>query len=360
MATTGFDLITHQFDLRTNGLIIFGLLFVTWLFGVVPILTSNPQYPISNIPFYALGSLLCFLPFLAAHAAIALPGTGVERLVAIYYAYLFLVILAAAGALMIGRGQSSKFKVQSSNLRGRALSFGFWILSFLLILNTNLKTTQADVYYKFGLSSEEMGKIDEAIGIYRRAIQLAPGWEQYYASLGWAYGLKAAATPDADQETALFGESLEALDHAHQMSPLDPDVLTKLGHVYWNWSALTSDAEQRAEKLEAALSYYRQAVALSPLNHGHLLKDKIVQAHLHLGEIYADLGKLSQAAEAYQKAREMAPDRYESHEGLALVYRQSGRLDEALEEAKMARDLATEEEKPALDDLIAQIEAQKP
>jgi len=107
-----------------------------------------------------------------------------------------------------------------------------------------------------------------------------------------------------------------------------------------------------------ALSYYRQAVTLSPLNHGHLLKDNIVKAHLHLGEIYADLGKLDLAAEAYQKASEMAPDSYESRKGLALVYRQLGRLDEALEEARTARDLAPEEERPGLDDLIAELEAQ--
>jgi len=357
LATTGFDLITHQFDLSANGLIIFSLLFITWLFGAVPILSSNIQYPIS---LYALGSLLCFLPFIAAHAAVALPGAGVERLVAIYYAYLFLVILAIAGALMIGSIQSSKLKAQSSNLRRRALSFGFWILALLLIFNTNVKAAQADVYYKFGLSSEEMGKLDEAIAIYRRAIELAPRWEQYYASLGWAYGLKAAATSDVQEEGALFQKSLEALDHAHQMAPLDPDIITKLGHVYWNWGALTPDPQQRAEKLEAALSYYQQAVALSPLNHAHLLKDKIVQANLHLGETYADLGELGQAEEAYQKASEMAPDSYESRKGLALVYLKLGRLDQALEEAKTARELAPEGERAGLDDLISQIEAQRP
>jgi len=359
LATTGFDLITHQFDLRVNGPVVFGLIFVTWLLSGIPILTSNIQYPIPNISTYALGSLFCLLPFMAAHAAIALPGAGVERLVAIYYAYLFLVILAVAGILAIGR-QTSSIKRQTLNVKRRALSFGFWILALLLILNTNLKAAQADVYYKFGLSSEGMGKLDESIAIYRRAIQLAPRWEQYYASLGWAYGLKAATTSDVQEEAALFEKSLEALEHAHQMSPLDPDIITKLGHVYWNWSALTSDPEQRAKKLEMALSHYQQAVALSPLNHAHLLKDKIVQAHLHLGEIYAHLGKLGQAAEAYQKASGMAPDSHKSHKGLALVYLALGRLDEALEEAKRARDLAPEEEQSSLDDLISQIKAQKP
>jgi len=359
LATTCFDLITHQFDLRTNGPVIFGLVSATWLFSVMLFLTSNFQSPISNIATYASGSLFCFLPFLAAHAAIALPGTGVERLVAIYYVYLFLVILAVAGALTVGR-QASNVKRQASNVKRRILSFGFWILALLLVFNTNLKAAQADVYYKFGLSSEEAGKTDEAIAIYRRAIELAPRWARYYASLGWAYGLKAATTLDAQEEAALFEKSIETLEHAHRMSPLEPDIVTKLGHVYWNWSALTHDPQQRAGKLEVALSYYQQAVALSPLNHGHLLKDKIAQAHLHLGEIYAELGKLNQAEEACQKASEIAPDSYESHKGLALVYLELGRLDEALEEARRARELAPEEERAGLDDLISQIEAQRP
>ena len=359
LATTSFDLITHKFDLAVDGPVIFGLLFVIWLLGGIPTVISNFQSLISNTSTYALGSLFCFLPFMAAHGAIALPGTGVERLVAIYYIYLFLVILAVAGALTIGR-QAPSVKRRVSNVRRRALSLGLWILALLLVFNTNLKAAQADVYYKFGLSSEEMGKLDEAIAIYRRAIQLAPRWEQYRASLGWTYGLKAATIPDVQQEATLFKESIETLQHAYQMNPLDPDIITKLGHVYWNWSTLTPDPQQRAEKLEVALSHYQQAVALSPLNHGHLLKDKIVQVHLRLGEIYAELGKLGQAEEAYQKASEIAPDSYETHRGLALVYLELGRLDEALEEAKKAKELAPEEERAGLDDLISQIEAQRP
>jgi len=355
LATTGFDLINHQFDLRANGPAIFGLLFATWLFGAILILTSNLRSPISNLSTYALGSLLCFLPFIAAHAAIVLPGAGVERANIVYYAYIFLIILAVAFALMIGSNLSLPL------YRSRA----WWLYPIIgigalfLIFNTNLKAAQADIYYKFALSSEETGDIDKAIALYSRAIQLTPRWDQYYSSLGWAYGLKAVAASDANQKVALFEESRKTLEHAQQMSPLDPDIEARLGHVYWNWASLTPDLGQRAEKLEVALAHYRQAVALSPVNHGHLLKDNIVQTYLHLGAIYTSLGKLSQAAEVYQKANEMAPDSYEGHKGLASVYLQLGRLDEALEEARTARDLAPEEERPGLDDLIAQLEAQK-
>jgi len=359
LATTSFDLITHQFEPGAHGPVIFGLLFAILLFGGITISTSNLQSPISNISTYVLGSLFCFLPFIAVHAAIVLPGAGIERATSAYYAYIFSVIFAVAVALTIGSIQSSNFQLRTSSLRFWILSFGFWILSFLLILNTNLKAAQADIYYKFALASEEKGEVDKAISVYSQAIQLAPRWGQYYASLGWVYGLKAVAVSDADQMVALFEESLKTLEHAQQMSPFDPDITAKLGHIYWNWGSLTPDLGQKAERLEAALMHYEQAVTLSPLNHGRLLKDDMVQTYLHLGETYAASDKLSQAAEAYQKANETSPDSYEGHKGLASVYRQLGRLDEALEEAKTARDLAPEKEKPGLNDLIAQLEAQK-
>jgi len=194
------------------------------------------------------------------------------------------------------------------------LNSGFLILSFLvllLIFNTNLKVAQADIYYKFGLSSEETEEIDKAIALYHHAVKLAPHWDQYYASLGWAYGLKAATASDADQKADLFEESLKALEHARQMSPLDPDIMATLGHVYWNWGVLTPDPGQRAEKWEAAMAHYQRAVTLSPLNHGQLLKDNVARTYLCLGETYTAIGKLNQAVKAYREANKMAPDSYE-------------------------------------------------
>jgi len=355
LATTGFDLNTHQFDLRVNGPVVFGLLLAIWLLGGILTLVSNLQSPISNLSTYILSSLFCFLPFIAVHAVIVLPGAGIERATAIYYAYLFSVIFAVAVALMTG-----------SNPGLPVYRFRAWWLFpviaigvFLLVFNSNLKVAQADIYYKFGLSSERTGEIDKAIALYHRAIKLAPHWDQYYASLGLAYGLKAATAPDANQRVALFEESSTALEHARQMSPLDPDIMAALGHVYWNWGVLTPDPGQRAEKWEAAMAHYQRAATLSPLNHGQLLDDTIVLTYLRLGATYADLGKFSQAAGAYQQANEKAPDSYESHKGLTSVYLQLGRLDEALEEAKTARDLAPEEERPGLDSLIAELEAQR-
>ena len=73
------------------------------------------QLPTSNLSTYALGSLFCFLLFLAAHAAIILPGTGVERATFVYYVYIFLVIFAVAVALMLS--SNLNFQLPISNFQ---------------------------------------------------------------------------------------------------------------------------------------------------------------------------------------------------------------------------------------------------
>jgi len=317
LATTSFDLITHQFELSAHGAVIFGLLFAIWLFGAMLAPTSKLQTLNSKLSTYVLGSVFCFLPFIVTHAAIVLPGAGVERATYVYYAYVFSVVFAIAVVLTISGDLSLPFGTPFVKLRRNRRTlplyrFRYWwfyplicIVALLVILDTNLKATQADVYYKFALASEEDGEFDKAISVYSQAIQLAPHWSQYYASLGWVYGLKTVASSDADQRRALFEESLKTLEHARQMSPFDPDIIAKLGHIYWNWSSLTPDLGQKAERLEAAVAYYEQAVTLSPLNHKHLLKNDMVQTYLRLGETYAAMDKPSEAEKAYQKAGEL-------------------------------------------------------
>jgi O-antigen ligase len=348
LATTSFDLITHQLDLRAHGPVVFGLLVAIWLLG--GILT-----PISNLLAYILSSLFCFLPFIAVHAAMVLPGAGGTGSTTVYYVYIFSVIFAVAVALMTGR----KSRLPVYRFRAWWLYPLIGIGAFLLVFNSNLRVTEADIYYGAGLYSQETGEIDKAIALYHRAIKLAPHRDRYYVNLGLAYGQKASTASDVDQRVALIEESSKALKHAKQMNPLHPDIMAELGHVYQNWGVLMPDPGQKAEKWEAALAYYQGAVTLSPLSHGRLLKDDIVHTYLGLGATYADLGKFSQAAVAYQKATEKAPDSYWGHKGLVLVYQQLGRLDEALEEAKTARDLAVGEERPPWDDVIALLEAQR-
>jgi len=122
------------------------------------------------------------------------------------------------------------------------------IAVIVLILTTNLNVAKAGIYYKSGLAAESSQRMDEAIAIYRRAVELASHVDRYHLSLGWACGLRAVGTSDANQQLALFEHSCKESKRARDINPLDPDILATLGHVYWNWGGLTSDLMHRAKR----------------------------------------------------------------------------------------------------------------
>lgn len=363
LMTIGFDFIIPRFDFRANGPLIFGLFFAVWLLGGLIVTAEVGREKVSSqgggpspLLTYCVISLGWLLLFIIVHAAIAIPGTGIERVIIVYYLYHLLAVLAIAASLVMG------FTLSLPLCRGRT----WWLYPIIavgvifLVLTTNLNVAKADIYYKFGLAAESSQRIDEAIAIYRRAVELAPHVHRYHLSLGWAYGLKAMSTSDASQQLALFEYSCKELERAKEINPLDPDIMATLGHVYWNWGRLTPYLPQQAQRWEVALVHYRQATALSPQNQGRRLKDNMVQTYRHLGDVYTATGKLDQAIVAYKEAIEMASDDYLSHRNLAIVYQQLGLIKEAIIEAKAARELAPAEEGAELDSLIAQLEMQKP
>jgi tetratricopeptide (TPR) repeat protein len=56
----------------------------------------------------------------------------------------------------------------------------------LIILNINIRTVQADTYYKQGLAYESTGGWESAVTLYREAARLEPAEDFYYLFLGRA------------------------------------------------------------------------------------------------------------------------------------------------------------------------------
>jgi tetratricopeptide (TPR) repeat protein len=78
-----------------------------------------------------------------------------------------------------------------------------------------------------------------------------------------------------------------------------------------------------------------------------------------LSSTYAQLGRLEEGIAAMQEALELEPEAenaWNSHLILAVLYSQLGWPDEALSHAQTAWQLAPEEEKPALQDVITQLQ----
>jgi tetratricopeptide (TPR) repeat protein len=182
----------------------------------------------------------------------------------------------------------------------------------LIILNINVRTLQADTYYKQGLAYEGVGGWESAVTLYREAARLEPAEDFYYLFLGrallsYANGVPvrgSAILPD-DLDNASTRELLSLLDQglrtdnredvlratqaallaARRLNPLNTDHSANLARLSRAWaftdalgpedstgdSALrelvtTAPDKVNLGKLDQSLAYYRQATSLSPQN----------------------------------------------------------------------------------------------
>jgi len=165
---------------------------------------------------------------------------------------------------------------------------------------------------------QQMGKTDEAIAHAQRALELAP--EKDKASLQAFIAQLRPGQPPASSDEELIQTYLSE------------------GQSYLN--------QKDYERAEEA---YAKALELNP---------NIVQAHSALGYIYAMQGRFQEALEENLKVLELVPNDYATHKNLAMIYQQLGRIEEAIAEAETALELAPEEDKPALEAFIAQLQQQ--
>jgi len=368
--TLGFDFITFQFKFQGKDFFLLGIMAVTWLFCgllVTAATVRNASPPgtketARSLRVYSLGSLgllsaflIVFVPI--SRAAAARGGSALVNTVNVYYLFLFLALVAIAMALLR--------RVSLPTLLWRRTTWWLYPLLGLatlgLVLVTNLRPVQADVYYNLGVMYHAAGKYDQSIGFYRRALNLAADQPLYHLYLGMATFVgKVPTATDETQRLIWFGEARREVEKAINLSPLEPDYPWNLGDLYQQWARLAPTPAEKAQRLVQALQYYQETVTLSPHSHGPRLKGTMIETALLLGDTYRAAAAPESARTAYEHASALEPQDYRSHKSLAVLYQQWGRREEALAEARLARDLAPASEKPALEELIKQLEAQKP
>jgi tetratricopeptide (TPR) repeat protein len=207
----------------------------------------------------------------------------------------------------------------------------------VVILNVNIRTVQADTYYKQGLAYEGSGSWESAITLYLEAARQEPTEDFYYLFLGrallsYANGVPARGNPIIpDQlEGASVTQLLSYLDQglrtdnredvlratyaallvARRMNPLNTDHSANLARLSRSWAFTnaigpndsTSDPALREvvaanpdkvdfSKLDQSVRYYEQATSLSP--HNAQLWDELAMVEFIKGDTEAALGNLN-------------------------------------------------------------------
>lgn len=93
------------------------------------------------------------------------------------------------------------------------------------------------------------------------------------------------------------------------------------------------------KQAEQAISVQKYNEALLPLNNALQINPNSVYAHLLLGSVYEDLGKLQDAVESFQQADRLLPQQPLIYESLGRVYLKLNNVDSALEFANKAQVL---------------------
>lgn len=332
-ATGPFAILWNAFTTRTDGFrtvfspMLLVMVLFTWLIGA---LTATSESRVAGKPRTSTfaGALLylglaagVFLIYGLLQAARmdfgSLAGLDVFRRIAGHIVVFDLTVLllilglAAAIALSDRAPWPAAFARRSPASMSAALILG--ATAIFLIATLNVRSIQADVYYKQGLGYEEAGQWEGSVILYQQAARLQPQEDYYYLFLGRALLQLADQTPAGNAvlpedlaqvptgglldlvERGIQSRSQEdiyraahaVLVGAQRLNPLNTDHSANLARLLRAWAfagaatpAEMTDAARLREILAAnpasvnqsrllrSIDYYRQALALSPNNAG--------------------------------------------------------------------------------------------
>ncbi len=200
-------------------------------------------------------------------------------------------------------------------------------------------------YNNIGVALVRMGKPEQAIPYYERALELSPDYARARYNLGRLLFTK-----------HLYGEAAECFRKVIDREPDNADA-----HYYLAFSL----AEMR--QVDEAITAYRQTVQVDPryyLAHYNLgvllnaqgdasaaveefeaairINPSYVNAHHNLGGAFDSLDRIDEAIAEYEEAIRLNPKLAEAHNNLAIDLYTTGRYAEAWREVGLARKYGME------------------
>ena len=155
------------------------------------------------------------------------------------------------------------------------------------------------IFSNLGVICKDSGRSQEAISLYKKALEVTPNDSDSYTNLGNSY-------KDLGQLDQALASTLKSLE----LKPDNPTAHMNLGGIY-----------KELTQLDQALASTLKSLELKPDN---------PDAHMNLGGIYQDLGQLDQALASTLKSLELRPDNPTAHMNLGGIYKELTQLDQAL------------------------------
>ncbi|MFB0546380.1 MAG: tetratricopeptide repeat protein [Anaerolineae bacterium] len=184
------------------------------------------------------------------------------------------------------------------------------------------------IRYTVGNAYLQQGKQDKALEEFLKAVEIKPDDLNSHVAIGYIYA-----------QQGRLDEAVREFQRSVEIAPNDLVSHRNLGGVY-----------RQQGRLEEARAEFERAVAIAP--------DDLI-THQNLAEVYRQLGMKEEALREFQRCVEIAPGDFNSHKNLAIFYQELGRIDEAIAEAQSAKELASEDQRPAVEGFILQLQQQK-
>ena len=154
-------------------------------------------------------------------------------------------------------------------------------------------------YNNLGNVLKGRGNVDEALGHYRKALEIYPDCLR-------AHGNLAVTLLER-------GETAKAVVHWKEAIRLRP------GHAESHFKL--ANTLRDLGRIDQAIDHYRQALGLDP---------ELAPAHSELGLAWSRLGSIDKAIEHYNRALAIDPAYAKAHNNLAIALAMQGRLDRAV------------------------------
>ena len=158
----------------------------------------------------------------------------------------------------------------------------------------------AVLYNMMGAAKEGIGRPEEAIDSYSKAISINPNFVEAYNNMG-----------NALKDQGKLKEALQAYTKAISIKPNFAEAHYNLGNAF-----------KEQGKLERAIEAYNKAISIKP---------DFAETYYNIGITLKDQGKLEEAIEPFTKAIAIRPDYAEAYFNMGITLIDQGKLEEARE-----------------------------
>ncbi|MBD2103005.1 tetratricopeptide repeat protein [Leptolyngbya sp. FACHB-261] len=164
-----------------------------------------------------------------------------------------------------------------------------------------IKTYVSQRYYNLGLALQNQQKLDEAIDLYERALQLDPNSAETYNNLGMIL-----------QKRGQLDEAIHLYQKGLQIEPIFTGLYNNLGI-----------ALQEQGKLDEAMAYYEKVLQFDSND---------TKTYLNIGRLRKDQKRIEEAISSYQSALRADYECAEAHSYLGMMQLLIGNFDQGWSE----------------------------